>query len=176
MGELCDVFTGGEAPADCIKGSLPEGNNIYPIWANGTEVYGYTSSYKIDKDSACISSIGANTGAIFFHKAFFTPIIRLKVVVPVTDELLPRFLYYALTMAKFGRKNGSVPNINSSDVKAIQIPVPPISEQQRIIETLDKFDSLVNDISSGLPAEIETRRKQYEHYRDKLLSFKELVA
>ena len=49
----------------------------------------------------------------------------------------------------------------------------PISEQHRIVSILDRFDSLVNDISSGLPAEIEARRKQYEYYRDKLLTFKE---
>lgn len=48
--------------------------------------------------------------------------------------------------------------------------------QRRIANVLDKFDTLVNDLSSGLPAEIEARRKQYEYYRDKLLTFKELEA
>ncbi len=56
----------------------------------------------------------------------------------------------------------------------MQIPVPPREIQERVAETLDRFDALVNDISSGLPAEIEARRKQYEYYRDKLLDFKEL--
>ena len=53
------------------------------------------------------------------------------------------------------------------------IPVPPLSEQERIVSILDKFDALANDISIGLPAEIQARQKQYEYYRDKLLSFKE---
>ena len=54
------------------------------------------------------------------------------------------------------------------------VPVPPLEVQQRIVGILDRFDVLCNDISSGLPAEIEARQKQYEYYRDKLLTFKEL--
>ena len=49
--------------------------------------------------------------------------------------------------------------------------LPPLEEQERIVSILDRFDSLCNDISTGLPAEIEARKKQYEYYRDKLLSF-----
>ncbi len=56
------------------------------------------------------------------------------------------------------------------------IPIPSLEEQERIVAILDKFDALVNDISQGLPAEIEARRKQYEYYRDKLLTFKEKAA
>lgn len=56
----------------------------------------------------------------------------------------------------------------------MQIPIPPIEEQQRIVSILDRFDALCNDLTSGLPAEIEARRKQYEYYRDKLLTFRPL--
>ena len=59
-------------------------------------------------------------------------------------------------------------------VKQLDLMIPPIEEQNRVVSILDKFDSLVNDISVGLPAEIELRRKQYEYYRNKLLSFEEL--
>ncbi len=55
--------------------------------------------------------------------------------------------------------------------KKLQIPIPPMEEQQRIVAILDKFETLVNDISEGLPAEITARRQQYEYYRDKLLTF-----
>ncbi|MFW0861566.1 MAG: restriction endonuclease subunit S, partial [Dethiobacter sp.] len=57
-----------------------------------------------------------------------------------------------------------------------KIPVPSLEEQARIVAILDRFDALTNDITSGLPAEIEARRKQYEYYRDKLLTFKEAGA
>jgi type I restriction enzyme S subunit len=61
-------------------------------------------------------------------------------------------------------------------MKKFKIPFPPIEEQQRIVALLDRFDSLCNDITLGLPAEIEARQKQYEYYRDKLLTFKEYPA
>jgi len=63
-------------------------------------------------------------------------------------------------------------NLRKNDILKITIPIPPLSQQERIVAILDKFDALVNDISQGLPAEIEARRKQYEYYRNKLLNFK----
>lgn len=68
---------------------------------------------------------------------------------------------------------GTVKHILASKMKNVVIPFPPIEEQKRIVSTLDRFDKLCNDISEGLPAEIEARRKQYEYYRDRLLSFEE---
>lgn len=64
------------------------------------------------------------------------------------------------------------PKLMSNQVSKIPIPIPPLSEQERIVAILDKFDALVNDLASGLPAEIEARRKQYGYYRNKLLTFK----
>ena len=64
-----------------------------------------------------------------------------------------------------------VRRISGGNLAKIKIPLPPLAEQERIVKILDKFDVLVNDISSGLPAEIEARRKQYEYYRDRLLTF-----
>lgn len=71
---------------------------------------------------------------------------------------------------------GSQSNLNARKVKTYPVPVPPIEEQARIVGILDKFDTLVNDLSVGLPAELAARRKQYEHYRDRLLTFEERVA
>lgn len=68
---------------------------------------------------------------------------------------------------------GARSDLNSAIIKKYPIPVPPLEEQARIVAILDKFDALVNDLSSGLPAEIAARRKQYEYYRDRLLTFKE---
>lgn len=70
--------------------------------------------------------------------------------------------------ASFG---GAVQNLNADIVRAIELPIVPLKEQHRIVSILDHFDALCNDLTSGLPAEIEARRKQYEYYRDKLLSF-----
>ena len=66
-----------------------------------------------------------------------------------------------------------VRRISGESLAKIRIPVPPLEEQERIVAILDKFDTLLNDLSTGLPAEIKARRQQYEHYRDRLLTFKE---
>ena len=71
------------------------------------------------------------------------------------------------------RKQGARGDLNSSLILGIKIPVPSLKEQARIVSILDRFDALCNDLTSGLPAEIEARKKQYEYYRDKLLTFQE---
>ena len=65
-------------------------------------------------------------------------------------------------------------NISKKRMLDVKVPIIPLVEQNRIVVTLDKFEKLTSDISVGLPAEIEARRKQYEHYRNKLLTFKEV--
>ncbi len=67
------------------------------------------------------------------------------------------------------------PKLMSNMMARISVPVLPLAEQSRIVSILDRFDALCNDLTSGLPAEIEARKKQYEYYRDKLLTFKEAV-
>lgn len=68
---------------------------------------------------------------------------------------------------------GTVKHILASEIKKLTIPFPPLEEQNRIVAILDRFETMCNDITDGLPAEIEVRRKQYEYYRDKLLTFTE---
>ena len=95
-----------------------------------------------------------------------------------SNEIITKFLFYVLNRnSQLLRYDNGVDqtNLRKDDILNIHIPVPPIEEQQRIVEILDRFDKLCNDISEGLPAEIETRQKQYEYYRDKLLNFKELT-
>lgn len=62
-------------------------------------------------------------------------------------------------------------NVSKKLFADIEIPIPSLAEQERIVSILDKFEALVNDLSQGLPAEIEARRQQYEHYRNRLLTF-----
>ncbi len=88
------------------------------------------------------------------------------------------FAYYTQTSAFYGEKRKyakgtKVIDVSAKDMAKIKIPVPPLSEQNRITDLLDKFDTLTNDISVGLPAELAARRKQYEYYRSKLLTFPE---
>ena len=74
---------------------------------------------------------------------------------------------------EFSKKMASDGMINLETIRSINIPIPPMEEQERIVGILDKFNKLINDLSIGLPAEIQARKKQYEYYRNKLLTFKE---
>ena len=95
------------------------------------------------------------------------------------DKIQNKFLYYVLASDSFfayhdsNARGAKMPRGDKSAVLKFQIPIPPLKVQNEVVEILDKFDALVNDISQGLPAEITARKKQYEHYREKLLSFKE---
>ncbi len=72
------------------------------------------------------------------------------------------------------KSKGAQPGLAVGNIENLLAPVPPLEEQQRIVDILDRFDIMCNDISQGLPAEIEVRNKQYEYYRDKLLDFPKL--
>jgi type I restriction enzyme S subunit len=97
---------------------------------------------------------------------------------PDTTKVLSSFLFFILSIEDFKRyleqkqTMGNYPAISNKLLKEYVIPIPSLTEQQRIVEVLDRFDTLTNDITAGLPAEIEARRKQYEYYRDQLLTFK----
>lgn len=99
---------------------------------------------------------------------------------PTTDLLIPKFCAYYFSTNKVRdtiiRYASFTTRATTSGPKLAKIPVPIISikEQEKIVNILDRFDKLSNDILEGLPAEIEARQKQYEYYRDKLLTFKEL--
>ena len=99
-------------------------------------------------------------------------------MVLATDPRLDnRYLYHYLKFHEPSlyalRAVGSIPALNLKPLLKFKVPIPPLSEQLEISVTLDKFESLITDMSHGLPAEIDARRKQYEYYRDKLLTFKE---
>jgi type I restriction enzyme S subunit len=95
------------------------------------------------------------------------------------ESFVPDYLYHLLRsapiQAEFARRAGSgaVQNLNADIVKSVTVPVPPLQEQRQVVKLLDKFETLVNDVSVGLPAELIARRKQYEYYRDRLLTFQE---
>ena len=84
-----------------------------------------------------------------------------------------RYLFHAVSTIEFAPKKSSVPNMSSNDIKMAEVFIPVPDKQKKIADVLDRFEMLCNDIENGIPAEIAARQKQYEYYRDKLLTFKE---
>lgn len=100
---------------------------------------------------------------------------------PDQTRIVPQFLRYLLMSEQmktaYMKKvaGGTVKSIPMAEMRKLLIPVPSIDEQKRIVLLLSRFDTLCNDLKEGLPAEIEARQRQYEYYRDRLLTFKEAV-
>lgn len=191
LGECCVVQSGG----------TPSKKNA-DYWVNGkikwlsssvcqnkkevTNITGYITEEGLKHSSAKIMNKGttliALVGATIGKRAFlqYEAAINQNIagIYPKNKNLLlPEYIYYiseTLYEKFLGLTNGKLAMANLSFVRNLEIPVPQLEQQQRIVDILDRFDTLCNDISSGLPAEIEVRQKQYEYYRDKLLTFKEL--
>ena len=173
---ICDfsnIIAGGDVPKNNFSKEKTTKYNI-PIISNGigaNALYGYTNIIKIDKPSISLSARGT-IGHCIYHEKPFYPIVRLICITP-NNDCNAKFLKYYFETIKFHIPKTGIPQLTIPMVKDIKIPLPPLEEQERIVNILDKFDALCNDITKGLPAEIEMRKKQYEYYRDKLLTFKE---
>ena len=96
-----------------------------------------------------------------------------------TERVSSRFLYHwmqTFDLSRLANDSGAVPSIRKTEAEQVLIPLPDLDTQRKVADLLDKFDALVNDLNVGLPAELAARRKQYEYYRDKLLTFEEAAA
>ena len=112
--------------------------------------------------------------------AFPDTMIRVR---PNLEQVSQRYLFHIWEsratrsrIERIAKPTSGVWKISQDDIARVELPVPSVDEQARIVAILDRFDALVNDLSSGLPAELAARRRQYEHYRDRLLIFKEAAA
>lgn len=105
----------------------------------------------------------------------------MKAVI-AADDIEPRYIFHVLRanrtqmLRSVRRSGGSVASLDSQKLWKFEVPVPDAGGQRRIIDFMDRFDFLTNDLSAGIPAELVARRKQYEYYRDRLLTFKEATA
>ena len=183
MEDVFDIFVGGDVPKDALSDSETEEFNT-PILSNGIgdkSLYGWTDKAKIEKPSLTISARGTIGWTSFRDKPFF-PIVRLIVLTPKI-KLNLKYAYYFMKTIEDGYQVPlvGIRQLTKPMIKDVQIPLPcpndpekSLAEQDRIASILDKFDALTNSISEGLPREIELRQKQYEYYRDLLLSFPKL--
>lgn len=157
-----------------VKKQLETTGNI-PVYQNSMTPLGYYEKSNCKSNTTFVIGAGA-AGEIGFSSVKFWAADDCYYFV-CSEKILDRFLYYALlcqyTFIKLQVRKASIPRLARSVIENLKILVPTIKEQERIVKILDRFDSLCNDLTSGLPAEIKARQKQYEYYRNKLLTFKE---
>ena len=144
-----------------------------------------SSLIRFQKDDVLIGNIRPYLKKIWFADTVGGTngdVLAIRVKQSAQTIVLPKYLYYILASDEFfaydnsRAKGAKMPRGDKGAVMEYPFTLPPIEEQRHITQILDRFDTLCNDLSSGLPAEIEARQKQYEYYRDKLLTFKEKVS
>ena len=145
----------------------------YPVYQNALKPLGYYTDKNRNANSVFIIGAGA-AGEIGYSYVDYWAADDCFTFV-CDDKLNQRYLYFLLMSKQAYLKNNvrksSIPRLPRIALENMEIPVPPLSVQENIVKILDRFDKLNNDMSKGLPAEIEARKKQYEYYRDTLLSF-----
>ena len=145
----------------------------YPVYQNALKPLGYYTDKNRNANSVFIIGAGA-AGEIGYSCIDYWAADDCFTFV-CDDKLNQRYLYFLLMSKQAYLKNNvrksSIPRLPRIALENMEIPVPPFSVQENIVRILNRFDKLNNDMSEGLPAEIEARKKQYEYYRDTLLSF-----
>ena len=152
------------------------GTGNIPVYGSGG-IMTYIDTFLFNKPSVLIPRKGSLQNLFYLDEPFWN-VDTIFYTDINCDIVIPKFVYYFLKTQNLERLNnaGGVPSLTQGVLNKLKIPIPSLPTQRKIVEVLDKFDTLVNSISDGLPREIELRRKQYEYYRDLLLNFKEKSA
>jgi len=141
----------------------------------------YARKYKPRRNDVFMVKSGSTTGKVAIVDTdedfnIWSPLAAMR----TENEITARYIYHLLQTASVQNmvltrmSHGSQPNLSMRVLEQFDVKIPTLQEQERIVSILDRFDTLCNDIALRLPAEIEARQKQYEYYRDKLLTFKEV--
>ena len=132
----------------------------------------YVDSFAYDKPTVLIPRKGSITNIFYVDEPFWNVDTIYYTEIDFAQINPKFFFHYLKTLDLMRLDTGSGrPSLTQAILNTILIPIPVLEEQARIVAILDKFDALTNSITEGLPREIELRQKQYEYYRDLLLSF-----
>lgn len=177
LGKIVDVKTGSAVS----KKAIQEDPGPYPVINSGRDPLGFIGKFNTDGAPIGVTSRGAGVGSITWCGGrYFRGNLNYGVTIRDEDQVNVRFLYHTLQYLQPQIKElcsfQGIPALNKVNLEKLIVPLPSRIAQARTAEMLDKFDALVNDLSVGLPAELAARRKQYEYYRDKLLTFEEARA
>ena len=172
--ECAEIGTGSSNTQDELSVGL------YPFFVRSQTVR-WKDEYEFDETAIITSGDGVGVGKIFHYVEGKYALHQRAYRIHVFDEkVMPKFLFHYMRREFYNyitrnAYTSSVTSIRKPMLLNFPIPVPPPSEQQRIVSILDKFEALVNDLTEGLPAEIAAVQEQYEYYRNKLLSFPKIT-
>ncbi|GAA6845690.1 restriction endonuclease subunit S [Helicobacter pylori] len=173
LGEVCEIIRGKRVTK---KEILDKGK--YPVVSGGIGFMGYLNEYNREENTITIAQYGTAGFVNWQNQKFWANDVCFSVI--PKETLINRYLYYVLTnmqnyLYSISNRSAIPYSISSNNIMQITIPIPPLEIQQEIVKILDQFSTLTTDLLAGIPAEIEARKKQYEYYREKLLSFKPLT-
>ncbi|EKE86367.1 restriction endonuclease subunit S [Helicobacter pylori] len=173
LGEVCEIIRGKRVTK---KEILDKGK--YPVVSGGIGFMGYLNEYNREENTITIAQYGTAGFVNWQNQKFWANDVCFSVI--PKETLINRYLYYVLTnmqnyLYSISNRSAIPYSISSNNIMQITIPIPPLEIQQEIVKILDQFSILTTDLLAGIPAEIKARKKQYEYYREKLLTFKPLT-
>ena len=150
--------------------NLPIGE--IPVYGSGGEMGEFVADCSYDKPTVLIPRKGSISNLFYLEKAFWN-VDTIYYTEIDGSQVIPKYFYYYLTTVNLEEMstNPTRPSLTQAILDKIKIPVPSLEIQSRIVQVLDNFDMVCNDLNIGLPKEIELRQKQYEYFREKLLTF-----
>ncbi|WQW30317.1 restriction endonuclease subunit S [Helicobacter pylori] len=172
LGEVCDFQKG----KSITKKAVTFGK--VPVISGGRQPAYYHNEANRSGETIAISSSGVYAGYVSYWDipVFLADSFSVS---PKQKTLMPKYLFHYLTTQQDAihatKSAGGIPHVYSKDLQNFLIPIPPLEIQQEIVKILDQFSILTTDLLAGIPAEIKARKKQYEYYREKLLTFKPLT-
>ena len=169
--EIADICTGSSNTNEAVE------NGKYPFYVRSQEPL-LKNEYEFDDTAIITAGDGVGVGKVYHYVegkyALHQRAYRIHIN---SDKIYPKFYFHYMRSAFLNYINkamfhGSVSSIRRPMLNEFPVPVPSLDVQQRIVEVLDNFEKICTDLKIGLPAEINARQKQYEYYRDKLLTFR----
>ena len=170
LSEIAEISTGSSNTDDSVQGGC------YPFFVRSQQPLA-KDEYEYDEEAIITAGDGVGVGKVFHYiNGKYALHQRAYRIHPAADELLGKYLYHyfvAIFPKYIGQQmyQGSVPSIRRPMLNKFKVAIPTLELQKRIVNVLDNFDAICADLNIGLPAEIEARQKQYEYYRDALLTY-----